>query len=563
MQIRRLKIRAYRGLGEFEWNPRSGLNCLIGPGDAGKSTVLSAISLLLSPNPSPAASEFDYHKRELDAGFEIEAVLACIDDDALSSLRVPVLNGWNNAGLTGLPEEEGSEQVLVGRVLGSPELEVMHQLVPPSDEPRPFPASLRQRLPYARIAAGEWASREFRLGRGSLLEKHIGGSELRGQLRQLIAEASTSLDLPEDIEERVAKLQQLFRQGGLPEHLLLGVITPAGTTLSGLVGLLTGEQPEAAIPLAFSGAGTRNLALFRLATALAASVPLVVFDEPEVGLEPYRQRALIAKLRELVADGGQAFLTTHSPAILEALDPDEVWRVVPGGSPTPLGDSPAADLLREAPGAFLSKLPVLCEGPTEAGFLRPILDHLAQETGSSGIDAFGVHLVSRKGQPSVLNETQSLTAMNMRAGLFVDAEDKHGGTRDQLSESANCCFGSWKEAGVRNVEEAVALHLPTSVLLRVLALAADLDGRGEDRLRQQVNERASRPGKQTLDDLVDQVGEEEARRALAQAMNECGWFKDEERGRALGSLLVEVGLPDPIASVCRAFWAELQRGLGM
>lgn len=435
MQIRRLKIRAYRGLQEFEWKPRSGLNCLIGPGDAGKSTVLSAISLLLSPNPSPAASEFDYHRRNLDAGFEVEAILACIDDDALSSLRVPVLDGWKDGELTGLPDEEGNERVIVARVLGSPELEVAHQLVPPSDEPRAFPVSLRQRLPYARIAAGEWANRELRLGRGSLLEKHVGGAELRSQLRKVIAEASTSLDFSEELQERVTRLRTLFREGGLPDGLLLGVITPAGTTLTGLVGLLEGEQPEAAIPLAFSGAGTRNLALFQLAVTLAASAPLVVFDEPEVGLEPYRQRALIAELRELVADRGQAFLTTHSPATLSALEPDEVWRMVPGGSPTSLGGSPAADILREAPDAFLSKLPVLCEGPTEAGLLHPLLNHFAREAGARGIDVLGIHLVPRKGQPSVLDEAEGLIGMGAQTGLFVDAEDRHGRKRKKLSEN--------------------------------------------------------------------------------------------------------------------------------
>lgn len=70
----------------------------------------------------------------------------------------------------------------------------------------------------------------------------------------------------------------------------------------------------------------------------------------------------------------------------------------------------------------------------------------------------------------------------------------------------------------------MAFHLPAPVLSRIFSLAAEVEGGGEDRLRQQVNERADQPGKQDFEKLVEEVGEEEARRALARAMNEFRWF---------------------------------------
>ena len=45
--IRKLGIRRYRSLQAFEWSPNSGLNILVGSADSGKSTILSAIALLL------------------------------------------------------------------------------------------------------------------------------------------------------------------------------------------------------------------------------------------------------------------------------------------------------------------------------------------------------------------------------------------------------------------------------------------------------------------------------------------------------------------------------------
>jgi UvrD-like helicase C-terminal domain len=45
--IRRLTIKRFRGLHQFEWLPAPGLNVILGGGDVGKTTVLEAIALLL------------------------------------------------------------------------------------------------------------------------------------------------------------------------------------------------------------------------------------------------------------------------------------------------------------------------------------------------------------------------------------------------------------------------------------------------------------------------------------------------------------------------------------
>ncbi|MCG9115914.1 AAA family ATPase [Laribacter hongkongensis] len=39
-RIRRLEIRNFRSIQTLDWTPSNGVNCLIGPGDSGKSTIL-------------------------------------------------------------------------------------------------------------------------------------------------------------------------------------------------------------------------------------------------------------------------------------------------------------------------------------------------------------------------------------------------------------------------------------------------------------------------------------------------------------------------------------------
>ena len=128
---------------------------------------------------------------------------------------------------------------------------------------------------------------ELRLGRGSLLDRHIRGGELRSIVTEQIAAASAEMDLPKDIAASLEQLKETFKTKGLPDMLYLGLITPQERSLLWLVGLLTGDRPEQAVPLAYSGSGTTKLAMFALASALAQGEPILIVDEPEAGLEPY------------------------------------------------------------------------------------------------------------------------------------------------------------------------------------------------------------------------------------------------------------------------------------
>lgn len=46
-RIRKIEIANFRGIQQLVWCPSPGINCLIGTGDSGKSTVLDAIDLCL------------------------------------------------------------------------------------------------------------------------------------------------------------------------------------------------------------------------------------------------------------------------------------------------------------------------------------------------------------------------------------------------------------------------------------------------------------------------------------------------------------------------------------
>jgi putative ATP-dependent endonuclease of OLD family len=556
MFLRRITILRYRGIETLEWYPNPGLNCLIGPGDSGKSTILAAIALLLTPNPSPQISEYDFFKRHVNAEFEIAAVLAGIDDAIIDGLRVPALWGWKGRALFPLPDEGDAEPVLHVRVVGTPQLEVRHEILRPSGEPKHFSAALRQKLVLSRVSGEDRAVRELRLGHGSLLGRHLGEVDLRVALTAAIANASANLQMPESAMGQIETLRAVFAAEGLPEDLRLGLVPPTGAPILAMVSLLDGVEPTEAIPLAFAGAGTRQAALFALTIALMDEGPLVIVDEPESGLEPYRQRMLITRLRDVVGSTGQAFLSTHAPSIIGSIDKTELWRLVKGRNPLSLGDTLIEDLILRAPDAFLSRLPVLCEGDTEAGFLGVILEEFARRAGVPGINALGIRLVADEGQPRVLDRVKAVLNLGMRCGVFVDAELTHTGKREELAANPDCAFGSWTR--VRNIEEAVTTWYSIDRLDQLVAETATFLKTSLVSLQQQVCERARQPGKATFKALCASIGEEAARSALAKSMQDNTWYKGERKGSFLGQKLIDFELPSQLHDTLEAFWLRLR-----
>lgn len=557
MQIRQLTIRRYRGIEELAWKPNPGLNCLIGPADGGKSTVLSAISLLLAPYPLGACSEFDFHRRRFADGFEIEAHIGALDLAAIGAeQRVPIFCGWANGEPAPLPEGE-AEPVLRCRVRGTADLELVYDLPTPGlDPPPPFPPALRRRLLLGRLAGEDRATRDLRLGTGSLLDRHLTTSDMRAPVLNAVAQASRALDVPEPAHAALGAIQRIFREAGLPVDLHLTLMPPQGSSPVGMVALASGPDAGEAIPIAYAGTGTRQLALLSLSAALVGSSPILVIDEPERGLEPYRQRGIIGKVAELTGAAGQAFLTTHSPAVLGEVPVPGVWRMHAGQEPLRFEGEPFQTLLQSDPEAFLASAPVLCEGATEMGLLDVWLPRLIGRDPYS----YGVRLVDGRGQPNVLTIAERFVEAQIQVGLFVDDEANFIGRRENLRPI--CAAFIWE--GARSPEAAVCQWVPVpelSALIEAAAEAAGLSARYfEDHVYEQIPD-ADRRG--TARDLrTAGYPEPILRSALLAAMTQRGWFKRRRGGQALARMLDRIGVPWEIRRQLDAFGVRLRAVMG-
>jgi putative ATP-dependent endonuclease of the OLD family len=549
MQICRLTIRRYRGLANFTWLPSPSVNCLIGPADSGKSTVLAAISLLLAPYPVPAASEFDYLDRNIVAGFEVEACLS-IPEAVLATERVvPPLWGWRDGQTFELPED-GSETVIVARVRGTADLEVVHELLSPAGDSVPLSVGLRRKLLLARLAGEDRATRDLRVTQGSMLDRFLGRTELRGTLATAISVASRELLFPEDVGANVQRLSQIYADAGLPSDLHLGLAATPGFSLPTLVTLLEGQDPTTAVPLALAGTGTRQLALLELSAALANTGAVVVVDEPERGLEPYRQRIAARRIIELAGNSGQAYITTHAPAVLGSMPDQSVWRMANGNPPVRFTADAAIRLLQRDPAAFFAPLPFVCEGDTEVGFNSVFLPNRL----GSPLESLGIHLIDATGQRPALDILDAFMAAGIICGGFIDNETEYAGRRARITGPTVTFF--W--AGVRNIEEAVAHWLASEDLYRVADWAAEAAGIEARHFAVQVRDRVPGATETDIAELIVHHGETAVRAALADAMNRHSWFKRKHGGRLLGERLLDLGLPASMEAQLAPFVQRLR-----
>ncbi|MFZ5965540.1 ATP-dependent nuclease [Thalassococcus sp. BH17M4-6] len=78
--IRKVDISHFRSIKSFEWYPSPGLNCLIGSGDAGKSTIIDAIDLCLGARRSVHVSDADFYELDVETPISITLTLGALSD---------------------------------------------------------------------------------------------------------------------------------------------------------------------------------------------------------------------------------------------------------------------------------------------------------------------------------------------------------------------------------------------------------------------------------------------------------------------------------------------------
>lgn len=465
-EIKRLHIQRFRGVREMTWQPAAGLNLLLGGGNVGKTTLLDAVGLLLSPATSYTLVDSDYFGRRVEDEFLIEAIMSLPGEvNRQPGMAWPWEWDGQNAVLAGI-EAQGELAALGAarpsvykvRVRGTADLELVYEIVQPDDAVIAFSVGLRRAIGLVRLLGDDRNDRDLRLVQGSNLDRLINDRGLRARLGHELAADSVDRHLEVEPRARLDLLGEQFLARRLPHQLGLAFTGSTGQSINALIGL-TAHKEGVVLPFATWGAGTRRLATLAIGDALQDGHPITLVDELERGLEPYRQRQLV---RQIAGGQGQTFVTTHSASVLSAASAASAWYVDTGGQVGELPTHKVSRHLTRDPEAFLARLSIVGEGATEVGFLRELLEHTLP-----GWQDRGVHVTDGGGNDDTLALLEALSSGGVKFGGFVDNENRDQGRWRTVKEKVGQLLFQWAEG---NMEQNV---IPMFQANQVQALIED------------------------------------------------------------------------------------------
>jgi len=576
--IRQLEIQNFRAIRYFKWHPALGMNVVTGPGDIGKSTILSAVALLLSPAPTLTITEFDFYKRATGQNIIIEAVLSLNDLHELSEdgFPTPPLRGWKDNTLRDLPDEDGAEPVIYCRLRVNKDFETEHCIVGAGDQIAAFRRSLRQRIGLMRLGLADRYDRDLRLVQGGALDQFIGSRDLRDTILQTIFKTSIHDALDPDVQTKLEEVDAKFSEESLPSPVRLGLVGTPGVSMAASVGLMVGDSNEQALPITSWGSGTQKFASLAMASLVSEDHAIALIDEPESGLEPYRQRSFIKRLQR--EGKRQSFIITHSPAVLETATNlgGTVWRlrelIPPTRPPAEEVTAPESshncinlseneqlkNVLQKNPEAVLAKLPIVCEGKTELGFAEVILeDHFGPDYRTRGIHPFEVG----GGNVAALKVCQKFIAAEIPFTCVADDEGTHTGSWQAVIEKSPCL--RWDNQ--KCTEEVVFGLVPDDRLLEILDWADSINYRERRHLIPEIKKALGENVMQPECEWLRTFGRDVLLAAITKVAvppgsnREKGWFKSVSGGRFLAGKMLEIGPAAALRQKLDRFFASVRQ----
>jgi putative ATP-dependent endonuclease of OLD family len=529
--IRVLEIENFRAVKGLRWLPGTGANCLIGPGDSGKSTILDAIDYCLGARRSVAFTDADFHGLDVDHPIRIAVTLGALDDplkniDAYGDFLV----GFNAA--TGVVEPEpgaGLETSLTLQLTVQSDLEPEWSLISPRAQAAGRTRNLnwadRTRIAPARL--GVTGDMHLTWRRGSVLSRLTDGkADASKELTRAAREMRNTFDQKElkELEGPLAVVAAAASEMGVPVGAAVQALIDAGsvTFTGGTISLHDGDG----VPLRALGLGSARLLIAALQRKAAESATTFLIDELEYGLEPHRIIRLLGALgaKEEVPPL-QVFATSHSPVVVAELNAHQLHIVrKKGGRHVVTRASDAGDVqgtIRAHAHALLASSVVVCEGGSEIGLMRG-LDQYFAGNGEKSLAASGATLVNGNGDET-FSRAIALQSLGYRTAILRDSDKPAPAPLEAAFIAGGGEVFAW--GGGRALEQELFAALPDGPAKKLLDLAIEV----KDRTLIEAHIRTISNGTKTLDDLETESLfnglSPDSRALLGNAAARFGWLK--------------------------------------
>ena len=548
--IRKIEIANFRCLKKFVWQPSPGINCLIGPGDSGKSSILDAIDYCLGARRNLLIADTDFHLLDVNNPINITIALGSLED-ALKSIDAYglYLKGFDNESGEIVEEPEaGLETVLTLELTVAADLEPQWKLVSQRAAAQGHSRNLnwtdRQRVAPTRL--GVFSENHLSWRRGSILNRI---SEERADASAALVAAAREMrnEFGEQAKDQLAATLQIVTETAND----LGV--PVGEEVKALLDAhsvsITGGtislHDDRGVPLKALGLGSARLLIAGLQRQGSQNSSMAIIDELEHGLEPHRIIRLIDALGAKEQDPPlQAFITTHSPAAVRELNGNQLCVV------RKIDDEHFAKIVGTAneiqgtirlfPEALLAPSIVVCEGASEVGFLRGLDQHKIAE-GETALAALGVGLVDGGGN-NTFRRANAFRLLGYRTAILRDSDAPIAPLAEATFQGRGGTVFAWTQD--RALEDELFLGLSNDAVAGLIDEAIRLKDEAF------INENIKSASGNAKDlaviraELAGGITDESSKVLAAAAKSGAGWYKTVTAMETVGREIVGPTLGD-------------------
>ena len=482
-RIRHIGISNFRCIEQLDWFPAAGINCLIGPGDAGKSSILDAIDFCLGALRTVQFTDADFHGLNVATPIVIHITIGDLSD-ALKSMETygAYVRGYDAAKqLIDDEPEAGRETVLSVQLTVGSDLDPVWTLVSDRAQAQGLSRNLtwgdRTRLSPTRIGALAESNLAWR--RGSVLnrlteEKPDTSAALASAARD--ARKAFGELAGAHLGETLKIVADTARELGIPAgDTLKAMLDAHSVSFSGGTIALHGAD---GVPLRALGVGSARLLVAGLQRKAAKESSVLLVDELEHGLEPHRIIRLLGSIgAKETPPPIQAFVTTHSPVALRELRGDQLWIVRKQNGAHGLDlvgtTDPIQGTIRAHPEAFLSASVLVCEGASETGLMRG-LDLFYSGQGTVSLNAPGVALVDAGGVSKIYGRANVIARLGYRTASLRDDDVQPDASEEQAFQFYHGTVFKW--APGQALEHAIFHGVSDAAVHRLLERAIDIHG---------------------------------------------------------------------------------------
>ena len=419
--ITKLSIKNYRGIKELTHDfGNEKFIVLIGRGDSGKSTILSAIYAVLSPSWNMTFSDLDFYNQDTTKPIEIEATLKELPNELLTESKygLYIQNDFKEDGR----QEELS---IIVKLTVDETLEphwVVKAREGSDNEDKQISGADRALIAVNFIT--DYTDNQFAYNRQSplyaLTKTKLTGNKtidrVKSELIRVMSSSVSEKDLLQPLNVPMAELKQTAEKLGLNVTDLCAQLDIKENPYTGNSISLYDDS----LPYRLHGKGSKRLMSIAIQSEMTKQGGIVLIDEIEQGLEPDRIITLVRILKMIGA--GQVFITTHSLNVVVEAEWHNLLIVNKDANILYVLNEELNSCRRSNPQALFAKKIICCEGKTELGFLRH-LDSWIYNKYQTSLSAKGVVLVNAAGGNKMFSYAINLKELGYNTCVFADNDN--------------------------------------------------------------------------------------------------------------------------------------------